>query len=182
MVASAILGSGLTAERCSSLAWLPISSPRPTDEPSSLETLLHLRTFADGGQIFFALLDRLHLLKHVSHAHQVVVKDILGHVKKPEQSRVGNGVIHIAPSFASDHDVPHSQNRKLLRNVRGFNLQNFAEFIDPFSPSRRQSKIRIRMGCARALKNSALKLAICCGMLILWDMHTVICEVYYVKS
>src|SRR5229473_2922975 len=80
---------------------------------------------------FFALLDRLHLLKHVSHAHQVVVKDIFGHVEKTEQSRVGDGVIHIAPSFASNHDVAHSQNCKLLRNVRGFNLQNFSEFVDP---------------------------------------------------
>src|SRR5260370_8771353 len=74
----------------------------------------------------------LHLLKHVSHAHQVVVKDIFGHVKKTEQSRVGDGIIHIAPSFASNHDVAHSQNCKLLRNVRRFNLQNFAEFVDPF--------------------------------------------------
>src|SRR5713226_1930859 len=92
---------------------------------------MHMRTFADGGQIFFALLDCLHLLKHVSYAHQVVVKDIFSHVKKTEQSRVGGGVIHIAPSFASNHDVAHSQNCKLLRNVRGFNLQNFAEFVDP---------------------------------------------------
>jgi len=140
-----------------------------------------MRTFADGGQNFVALLDRPHLLKHVSHAHQVVVKDIFGHVKKTEQSRVGDGIIHIAPGFASDHNVAHPQNCKLLRNVRRFNLQNFAEFVDPFSPSRRQSKIRMRMGCARALKNSALKLAICCGMLILWYTHTLICEVRYVK-
>ncbi len=90
-----------------------------------------MRTFADGGQNFFALLDRLHLLKHVSHAHQVVVKDVFGHVKKPEQSRVGDGVIHIAPGFASDHEVAHPQNCKLLRNVRRFNFQNFAELVDP---------------------------------------------------
>ena len=158
------------------------SGARDSDEPRSLETLLHLRTFADGGQNFFALLDRLHLLKHVSHAHQVVVKAILGHVKKPEQSRVGNGVIHIAPSFASDHDVPHSQNRKLLRNVRGFNLQNFAEFIDPLLGITKTVQDPDSYGWARALKNSALKLAICCDMLIFLDMHTVICEVYYVKS
>src|SRR6266852_7044481 len=61
----------------------------------------------------------------------MVVEDLSGHVKKPEQSRVGDGVIHIAPSFASDHDVAHSQNCKLLRDIRGFNLQNFAEFVDP---------------------------------------------------
>src|SRR5258708_15398809 len=91
-----------------------------------------MRTFADGGQNFFSLLHRLHLLKHVSHPHQVVVKDIFGHVKKTDQSRVGDGIIHIAPSFASNHDVAHSQNCKLLRNVRRFNLQNFAEFVDPF--------------------------------------------------
>src|SRR6266849_7463294 len=53
--------------------------------------------------------------------------------------------------------------------------------LTPFSPSRRQSKIRMRMGCARALKNSAVKLAICCGMLILGYAHTLICEVHYVK-
>ena len=40
----------------------------------------------------------------------------------------------------------------------------------------------MRMGWARALKNSDLKLASCCAMLILAYMHTVICEVCYVKS
>src|SRR5712664_4993604 len=93
-----------------------------------------MRTFADDGQNFFSLLDCLHLLKHVSHAHQVVVKDVFGHIKKAEQSRVGDGVIHITPRFASDHDVAHSQNCKLLRNVCGFNLQNFAELVDPLLP------------------------------------------------
>src|SRR5216684_2423068 len=71
------------------------------------------------------------MLKHVEPTQKKVVKDVFGHVKKPEQSRVGDGVIHIAPSFASEHDVAHSQNCQLLRNVRGFNLQNFAELIDP---------------------------------------------------
>src|SRR5487761_14202 len=52
----------------------------------------------------------------------------------------------------------------------------------PFSPSRRQSKIRMRMGWARALKNSALKLAICCGMRILAYMHTLTCELIYVNG
>src|SRR5260370_28391002 len=80
-------------------------------------------------KFFFSLRSRFHLLKHVSHTHQVVVKDVFGHVKKTEQCCVGDGVIHIASSFTADHDVAHSQNGKLLRDVCWFNLQNFAEFV-----------------------------------------------------
>ena len=44
-------------------------------------------------------------------------------------SSVGNGVIHVAARFPTDHYIAHSQNRKLLRNVRLFNLQSFAQLI-----------------------------------------------------
>ena len=85
----------------------------------------HLRIFADAGQIFSQLRSRLYLQKHVSYTHQMVVEDFSGYVKEPEQSRVGDGVIHIAPRFASDHDVARSQNCKLLRNVCGLDLSEF---------------------------------------------------------
>jgi hypothetical protein len=61
----------------------------------------------------------------------MVVEDFSGYVKEPEQSRVGDGVIHIAPRFASDHNVARSQNCELLRNICRLDFQNFAEFIDP---------------------------------------------------
>jgi len=62
----------------------------------------------------------------------MVIKNLFGYVKKPENGSVGNGVVHIAPILASDHDVAHSQNCKLLRNVRRFDVQKFAELIDSF--------------------------------------------------
>src|SRR5258708_39042623 len=121
---------GLVAVRCNNPAWSSISCRRPTEEPS-LETLLHMRTFADTGQNFSRLGSRLHLSEHISHTHQVVVKDVFGHIEETEQPAVGDGVIHVAPSFTANHDVPHTQNRQLLRNVCGLNSQNFAEFVDP---------------------------------------------------
>src|SRR6516165_5590438 len=37
--------------------------------------------------------------------------------------------MHVAPSLTPNHYVPHSQNRKLLRDVGRLNLQNVTELI-----------------------------------------------------
>src|SRR5258708_34081999 len=110
--------SGLVAVRCSSPARLSISYPRPwRNRAWKLScTCEHLQML---GKFFSPLGDRLDLLEHVSHTHQVVVKDVFGHVKKAKQGGVRDGVIHIAPCFTPTHKLRHSQNRNLLRNACG---------------------------------------------------------------
>src|SRR5271169_3614238 len=74
-------------------------------------------------------LRRLDLLQHILYAHQMIIENALSYIEKLEKGSVRNGVIHVAARFPPDHNIAHSQNRKLLRNVRLFNLQSFAELI-----------------------------------------------------
>src|ERR1700739_2024214 len=124
---------------------------------------------------FFHLRDRIHLLQHVSYTHQVVVEDIFCVVKQPEYRCIRDRVIDIAAGFTPHHDVSHPQNRELLRHVCSSIFRISLSSLTPFSPSRRETKIRMRIGCASASKNSDLKLA-SCGI-----AYTVTREVHYLK-
>src|ERR1039458_257996 len=62
----------------------------------------------------------------------MIIENVLRYIEKLKKGPVGNGVIHIAARFPSDHNIAHSQYRKLLRDVGWFNLQSFAELIHPF--------------------------------------------------
>src|SRR5260370_33645404 len=49
-----------------------------------------------------------------------------------EKGPVGNRVVPVAAGFPAHHNVAHTQDCKLLRDVRLFNLECFAELIHTF--------------------------------------------------
>jgi len=65
---------------------------------------------------------RLNLLEHVAHADQMIVENAFGYIEKLEQGPVRNGVIRVAAGFPANDNVAHSQDRKLLKDVRLLNL------------------------------------------------------------
>src|SRR5947207_11534227 len=69
--------------------------------------------------------------EHVLDAYKMVIEDVFGHVQKPEDGFIADGVIHILAFFSSVHHVPASQLGQLLRKRALFNFQTDAQIIDP---------------------------------------------------
>src|SRR5260370_15152657 len=111
----------------------------------------------------------------------MIVENGLLYIEELKKGPVGKGVIHVAARFPADHNIAHSENRKLLRDVRLFNLQSFAELIhtlfaiakaveDPNSDRVCEGLEKLRLEVGKLLWHA-----------IPLYLHTLICEYYYVK-
>jgi hypothetical protein len=67
-------------------------------------------------------------LQHFPHSHRVVVE--MPFATSSSLKRFGSETLkHIAPGLPSNHDVPNTGSRQLLRNIRGFNLNHLISLM-----------------------------------------------------
>lgn len=120
------------------------------------------------------------MLQHLLHTNKMVVENFLRHIKKLEKGRIGNGIVDIASRFPPDNDVARAQNRKLLGDIRLFNLQDLAELIhtllavaeavqNPDTDRVRERLEEFRFEISKLLRHGIIY------------MHTLICEYVNVK-
>ncbi len=74
------------------------------------------------------------LCQHVLNIDELVIKDVFGNIKEPENRPVANGVVNVLAFFSSGHHVAAAQLGELLRYRALLNVQALAQIVDSDFP------------------------------------------------